>query len=546
MSVNDETNGAVILVGAGCGRGLITLRGLEELRRADAIVYDDLIDDGLLNEAKPGAELIYVGKRLGRHSMAQDDINQILIRCAKKYARTVRLKGGDSFVFGRGGEEILALRKAAVPYALVPGVSSSIAVPETFGIPVTHRKTARSFTVVTGHTADGTGENYEALAKLDGTLIFLMGLKAADAIAQNLIRCGKDPDTPAAILSNGFSANETRIDATLATLGKMAENAATPAILVVGPTAGMHFSATIPGWNDAGRARVLVTGTESFTARLAARLEIEELNADRCVCLRIVPRPERIPDEFSAWGWIAFTSVNGVDLFFETLRERRIDVRLLVGLHFAVIGRGTARALERHGVPADFMPSEFTSAAFGRELPGAMRRVAETDAREASSGMNHSALDMQEPDHPEAPGTVPRLLILRAASGSPVLLEELRDAGVKFDDVHIYDAEAVDNDAENEPACGQAPENEGPGETSRRQKETAGAKAYDYIVFASAAGVRAYFASRMLPAGAAVVCIGPSTAEEFAEHSDAPYLMPDEHTAEGVAKVICRSLERSL
>ena len=192
------------------------------------------------------------------------------------------------------------------------------------------------------------------------------------------------------------------------------------------------------------------------------------------------------------------------------------------------------------------MPSEFTSAAFGRELPGAMRRVAETDAREASSGMNHSALDMQEPDHPEAPGTVPRLLILRAASGSPVLLEELRDAGVKFDDVHIYDAEAVDNDAENEPACGQAPENEGPGETSRRQKETAGAKAYDYIVFASAAGVRAYFASRMLPAGAAVVCIGPSTAEEFAEHSDAPYLMPDEHTAEGVAKVICRSLERSL
>ena len=247
MSENNKKYGSVILVGAGCGRGLITLRGLEELRRADAVVYDDLIDDGLLSEARSGAELIYVGKRLGKHSMAQDDINRILISCAKRYARTVRLKGGDSFVFGRGGEEVIALRKAGVPYALVPGVSSSIAVPETLGIPVTHRKVARSFTVITGHTADGTGENYEALAKLDGTLIFLMGLRSADTIAANLIRCGKDPGTPAAILSNGFSANETRIDATLGTLGEMAKKAETPAILVVGPTADMHLLATIPG-----------------------------------------------------------------------------------------------------------------------------------------------------------------------------------------------------------------------------------------------------------------------------------------------------------
>lgn len=557
MSENNKKYGSVILVGAGCGRGLITLRGLEELRRADAVVYDDLIDDGLLSEARSGAELIYVGKRLGKHSMAQDDINRILISCAMRYARTVRLKGGDSFVFGRGGEEVIALRKAGVPYALVPGVSSSIAVPETLGIPVTHRKVARSFTVITGHTADGTGENYEALAKLDGTLIFLMGLRSADTIAANLIRCGKDPGTPAAILSNGFSANETRIDATLGTLGEMAKKAETPAILVVGPTADMHLLATIPGWRDAGRARVLVTGTESFTARLAARLEMEELSADRCVCLRIVPRPERIPEDLSAWGWIAFTSVNGVDLFFETLRERRVDVRSLRGLHFAVIGRGTALALEKHGVLADFVPSKFTSAAFGKELPEAMRRMAE---REAHTGKSHVPGEPDRPEdhsHPKAQENIPRLLILRAANGSPYLAEELRDAGISFDDVHIYDAEAVDNDAGNEAPCGQTARCTSSGyangheaadgkENSLREAEKSGKPdgrpAYDYIVFASAAGVRAYFGSRVLPFGAAVVCIGPSTAEEFEKYSCMPYLMPDEHTVEGVARVIRCSL----
>ncbi|MEE8842370.1 MAG: uroporphyrinogen-III C-methyltransferase [Eubacteriales bacterium] len=521
MSVSENKYGSVILVGAGCGRGLITLRGLEELRRADAVVYDDLIDDGLLSEAKSGAELIYVGKRLGKHSMAQDDINRILISCAARHARTVRLKGGDSFVFGRGGEEVLALRDAGVPYALVPGVSSSIAVPETLGIPVTHRKVARSFTVITGHTADGTGESYEALAGLGGTLIFLMGLRSADTIAQSLIRCGKDPATPAAILSNGFSANETRIDATLGTLGEMAKKASTPAILVIGPTAGMHLSATVPGWNSAGRARVLVTGTESFTARLAARLEREELTVDRCVCLRIVPRPERIPEDLSAWGWLAFTSVNGVDLFFEALRKRRIDVRSLAGLHFAVIGKGTALALERHGVLADFVPSAYTSTVFGNELPEAMRR--------AMSGESNRP---EEHSCPEAPENMPRLLILRAANGSPVLAEELRAAGVSFDDIHIYDAEAVDNDAENDTACGQT-----------AQCASSGS-ANDYIVFASAAGVRAYFSSRALPAGAAVVCIGPSTAEEFEKHSDLPYLMPAEHTVDGVAEVIRHSMVR--
>ena len=284
---------------------------------------------------------------------------------------------------------------------------------------------------------------------------------------------------------------------------------------------------------------------------------MEELSADRCVCLRIVPRPERIPEDLSAWGWIAFTSVNGVDLFFETLRERRVDVRSLRGLHFAVIGRGTALALEKHGVLADFVPSKFTSAAFGKELPEAMRRMAEREAHTGKSPVPGESDRPEDHSCPKAQENIPRLLILRAANGSPYLAEELRDAGISFDDVHIYDAEAVDNDAGNEAPCGQTARCTSSGyanehaaadgkENSLREAEKSGKPdgrpAYDYIVFASAAGVRAYFGSRVLPFGAAVVCIGPSTAEEFEKYSCMPYLMPDEHTVEGVARVIRRSL----
>ncbi|MGN1418845.1 MAG: uroporphyrinogen-III C-methyltransferase, partial [Acutalibacteraceae bacterium] len=191
----------VTLVGAGCSKELLTLRGLEEIKKADVIVYDDLIDRDILLEAKKDCELIYVGKRLGKHSENQDQINKIIINKARENKYVVRLKGGDSFVFGRGGEEVQALLKENIPFEVVPGVSSCIAAAEKTGIPVTHRGVSQSFTVVTGHTASEKDENYQALAKLDGTLVFLMGLSNIGQIAKKLIENGKDKNTPCSVLS---------------------------------------------------------------------------------------------------------------------------------------------------------------------------------------------------------------------------------------------------------------------------------------------------------------------------------------------------------
>ena len=197
--------GKVYLTGAGCGGAeLLTLRARELISACDCLVYDDLIDEGILALAPPEAELVHVGKRAGRHSMRQEEINRVLVECAGRFAKVVRLKGGDPFVFGRGGEEFLALNAAGIECETVPGISSAIAIPELAGIPVTHRGLARSFHVVTAHTAgDGLPEDIDELAKLGGTLVFLMGLGRLEQLAAALIGAGMDPATPAAVVSGG-------------------------------------------------------------------------------------------------------------------------------------------------------------------------------------------------------------------------------------------------------------------------------------------------------------------------------------------------------
>ena len=193
-----QSTGCVYLIGAGCGQAdLITLRGLELLRQCDAVVYDDLIADELLQAAPPQAQRIYMGKRLGRHSAPQEEISQTLVELAGQGLRVARLKGGDPFVFGRGGEEALALQAAGIPFQVVPGISSSIAIPALAGIPVTHRGMSRGFHVVTAHTAQGGRDDFDRLANLEGTLVFLMGLSHLGEIAQGLISAGRSPETPA-------------------------------------------------------------------------------------------------------------------------------------------------------------------------------------------------------------------------------------------------------------------------------------------------------------------------------------------------------------
>ena len=246
-------SGCVYLVGAGCGpMDLITLRGLRLLQSCDAVVYDDLIDPELLSSAPLQAERIYVGKRRGRHSAAQEEISQLLVEKAREGKQVVRLKGGDPFVFGRGGEECLVLREAGVPFEVVPGISSAIAVPALAGIPVTHRGVSQGVHIVTAHTADtedGLPANLSQLAHIGGTLVFLMGLRQLPRLTERLITEGMPGDTPSAVISGGADSRPTAVRAPLSQLPRAAQAAGVcpPAVIVVGGTAGMDLSGGQPG-----------------------------------------------------------------------------------------------------------------------------------------------------------------------------------------------------------------------------------------------------------------------------------------------------------
>ena len=237
--------GEVYLVGAGCGAAdLITVRGLRLIQRCDVLVYDDLIDEALLNEAPAHAERVYMGKRSGHHSARQEEICAELIRQAGMGRMVVRLKGGDPYLFGRGGEEMLALLMAGIPCHEVPGVSSAIGIPAEAGIPVTHRGKSRSLHIITGHTSDtedGLPAEFDRFAKLEGTLVFLMGLAQLERIASRLMEAGKPGDTPAAVISGGNSPNPACVRATLATIAQAARKVQAPAVIVVGDVAEMDL-----------------------------------------------------------------------------------------------------------------------------------------------------------------------------------------------------------------------------------------------------------------------------------------------------------------
>lgn len=246
-SRNISRKGSVTLVGAGCGAyDLITLRGLQAVRNSEVLIYDDLMDERLLDHAAESCEKIYVGKRMGVHSKKQEEINALLVEKAKEGRRVVRLKGGDPFVFGRGGEEILALKKAGIEVHEIPGITSAIAVPAAAGIPVTNRKMSRSFHVITGHTAgteDNLPENLEAIAKLNGTCIFLMGFHQLSLITQKLIDYGKEKQTPAAVVHGNFDGTADTVRGTLEDIAEKVKksNLETPAVIVVGETAGLEL-----------------------------------------------------------------------------------------------------------------------------------------------------------------------------------------------------------------------------------------------------------------------------------------------------------------
>lgn len=490
---SDTTPGSVSLVGAGCGQAdLLTLRALDRLRACTALVYDDLIDTSILDFAPSSALRFYMGKRSGRHAASQEAINDKLVELARAGHRVVRLKGGDPFVFGRGGEEALALQAAGIPFEVVPGISSAIAIPSAAGIPVTHRGMSRGFHVVTGHTTgspDGLPLHLDELARSSDTLVFLMGLKNLPAIAQRLMDGGKPGRTPAAVVSGGNSPNPTTVRGTLADIAEKAASVRPPAVIVVGEVAGLDLSSSSP--HPLEGISVGVTGTPAVTDNLSAQLG--ELGARVVFPLSSTPVLRNdlpTPDELlrPSPHWIVFTSANGVDLFFRYLTEHNTDLRTLGVCKFAVIGPATGAALARHGIYADLCPTEHTSAGLSQALSATVKE-GET------------------------------VLLFRSSDGAPILPQVLDTCGVSVRDLAAYDL------------CWEEPVNP--------------PLSPDYLAFASAGAVKEFFRRYGAPGSKTVcVCIGPVTAQALRERFDRPFLEAEEISVHGMVQAILRHRER--
>ncbi|MCI9077943.1 MAG: uroporphyrinogen-III C-methyltransferase [Lachnospiraceae bacterium] len=500
--------GIVYFIGAGPGdKGLITLKGAEKLKICDVVIYDRLVNEELLKLLKPGCKKIYAGKQAGCHYIKQEEINKILTEHALKDNIVARLKGGDSFVFGRGTEEIEALNKYNIPYEVIPGVTSAIAVPECAGIPVTHRSISRSFHVITGHTDTNTGSpvcNYKALVGTGGTLIFMMGLANIKEITDNLLKEGMPAETPAAVISGGTTEIQEILRSCLGNIAKdvTEKDMSPPAIIVIGETAAYNYiynknivKDSIP-YSKLCKKKAGIVATKALMEKLKAGLQMENTE---CIPVCGMDVFNVITQEFTEelgriekYNWIAFTSRNGVLIFFETLKKMHIDIRRLAGVKFAVIGSGTKEALAGFGINADFIPAVYTSAIFAKELAAVM-----------------------------LPGET--LFLPRAVKGSRELTAILEQENISFKEVKIYYVKG----------------HLLPG--AERLKEL------DCIIFLSASGVQEF--ARLLkdkgaelPAGIGFICIGDITKKAVEEEygTEANIITAQLNNAEGIINAFDR------
>lgn len=490
MSVS---SGRVSLIGAGCGKAdLITLRGAWLLQRCDALVYDDLIDPALLDLAPERAERYFMGKRRGHHSAPQEEICALLIRLAQKGRQVVRLKGGDPFVFGRGGEEALALHQAGILCEVVPGISSAIAIPAEAGIPVTYRGLSQSVHIITAHTADtpdGLPSNLDQLAKLPGTLVFLMGLSQLPRLLQRLVQAGMAQETPAAVISGGNAPHPMAIRGTLSDLAKKAASAGIqpPAVIVVGAVTGMNL--TVTPVRPLSGIVIGVTGTDSFVQRLTGALYEQGADVFRAQRFQVEGLPITVRlDELLDCGshWLVFTSANGVTRFFDALRAQQIDFRRLHACHFAVIGPATGAALQARGICPDLCPELHTTSALGKLL---LERLPANAS----------------------------VVLLRSREGDPALSTLLR---TRFS---VLDC----------PLYGVRPDAAVASSASKRL-ETA-----DYLVFASAGGVSQFFREQTgISEQTICVCIGEMTASALRQYWKGTVLIAETPSVATLVKVI--------
>ncbi|MET0615609.1 MAG: uroporphyrinogen-III C-methyltransferase [Thermoleophilaceae bacterium] len=505
-------SGIVYLVGAGPGDpGLMTRRSLELIASADAILYDRLIPPGALDGTRPDAELRYVGKEPGAAALSQEEINALLVELGRAGRRVVRLKGGDPFVFGRGGEEAEALAATGVPFEVVPGVTAGVAAPAYAGIPVTHRDAASAVAFVTGHEdpeKPDSALDWDALARFPGTLVFYMGIKRLPLIAERLTSAGRDSSEAAAVIERGTYPGQRTVFDTLGGIAARveAEEIRAPAITVVGAVARLRETiAWLEGRPLHGDV-VAVTRARAQASGLAGRLR--ELGAEvvETPAIRIEPRPvegdlRAAIDEVREYALVCFTSPNGVHLFFDAL-GRDVgaaapatsggDARNLAGATVAAIGPGTAAALLEHGIRADIVPERFVAEALVDALAGV-----ELEGR--------------------------RALIARAAEARSVLPDALRERGARVDDVAVYDTVA---------------------EPLTDSQRAALARA-TYVTFTSSSTVRFLLESGARPpAGARIVSIGPVTSATAEQHGLTVDVEAEQHDIDGLVDALIADARR--
>ncbi len=514
--------GTVYLIGAGPGDpGLITVRGRELLQTADVVVYDRLAHPALLNHARQGAEKVYVGKASAHHAMRQLDINALLIDRALKGKSVARLKGGDPFVFGRGGEEAEECRAAGVPFVIVPGVTSAIAAPAYAGIPITHRDASSSFAVVTGHERDDASEagtrcpgeaegrrNWAHIAHAADTLIFLMGVEALPDITSRLVQHGRSPNTPAALVQWGTWTRQRVVTGTLATIAEEVRRTGMtpPAVCVVGEVVRLRDALR---WFDDIRARplfgkrVLVTRAREQASALSELLmargaEPVEFPVIKIAAIADTSEVDQALGGLKSYDWIVFTSANAVQIVAKRLRSLGLDSRAFAGLAIAAIGPATAEALlSEMAVRADFVPTEAVAEAVLAEWP-----------------------------EPDMAGR--RVLIPRASEAREILPTELRERGAVVDVIAVY--ETILDDA-----------------TAAELRESLRLGQIDIITFTSSSTVRNLTkALRIRDEGSLVelvgdctiATIGPITADTAREHGLQPSIVATEHTVPGLVAAI--------
>jgi uroporphyrinogen III methyltransferase/synthase len=494
--------GKVYIIGVGPGDyKLITLKAVECISKADVIVYDRLVNSRMLGYAKEDAELVYVGKLPDCHAVPQQGINKILVTKALEGKTVARVKGGDPFVFGRGGEECESLVENGIQFEVVPGVTSSIAVPAYAGIPVTHRDFCSSLHIITGHERpdkDGSLIDYEIIARLSGTLVFLMGVKNLPEISLNLIKHGKDKTTSVAVIEKGTTYEQRVVAGTLEDIAvKVAEaGVKSPAVTVVGKVASLREKLN---WFERGPLagkKVIVTRAREQASVLVEKVGQLGAEAVEFPVIKIVEpesyeRFDSVLDSINSFKWIVFTSVNGVDCFFNRMRSKNKDIRSLYGCKLCAIGDATADKLKNMGLNVDYVPEKFTTAYLLEGL-----------------------ISLVEPGE--------KVLLARADIASPELYNGLVKAGIDCEDLVVYRnvPEAVDRD---------------------RILSMLEDGKIDYITFTSSSTVRNFVSiigSDKLEAliGVKVLCIGPVTEQTAREMGISVTAVADEYTIDGLVK----------